>query len=223
MSRSSPRLPADPCCHAVRLIAGVRAGRRPNGTTCILHIGRVGGPCPAPERPTPDGYPQHCQARPAPAETRTLTGAKVLIPQCTPSLWRTVMSHPHSAAHYEPPPADVTPPSCAWGGRRPVEAIAGWSARHRETAVFGWLALVAVAYLIGGNCWSPPASSGTTRRPGLAPAAARRPGAGLRQRPQRAGHLQCPSPDQARMALARSSAADDAWMMARLSGISSAA
>ena len=30
-----------------------------------------------------------------------------------------------------------------------VEAIAGWSARHRKTAVFGWLALVAVAYLIG--------------------------------------------------------------------------
>jgi RND superfamily putative drug exporter len=30
-----------------------------------------------------------------------------------------------------------------------VETIAGWSARHRKTAVFGWLALVAVAYFIG--------------------------------------------------------------------------
>ena len=30
-----------------------------------------------------------------------------------------------------------------------MEAIAGWSARHRKTAVFGWLAVVAVAYLVG--------------------------------------------------------------------------
>jgi putative drug exporter of the RND superfamily len=64
------------------------------------------------------------------------------------------MSHPHSAAHYEPPPADVT--SQPRRARRPaVEAIAGWSARHRKTAVFGWLALVAVAYLIGQLLGSP--------------------------------------------------------------------
>ena len=64
------------------------------------------------------------------------------------------MSHPQSAAHYEPPPADVTPQP----RRAPppaVEAIAGWSARHRKTAVFGWLALVAVAYLIGQLLGSP--------------------------------------------------------------------
>jgi RND superfamily putative drug exporter len=36
-----------------------------------------------------------------------------------------------------------------------VETIAGWSARHRKTAVFGWLALVAVAYLIGQLLGSP--------------------------------------------------------------------
>jgi RND superfamily putative drug exporter len=30
-----------------------------------------------------------------------------------------------------------------------VERIAGWSARHRKTAVFGWLALVAVVFLAG--------------------------------------------------------------------------
>ena len=28
-----------------------------------------------------------------------------------------------------------------------VERIAGWSARHRKTAVFGWLALVAVLFV----------------------------------------------------------------------------
>ena len=32
--------------------------------------------------------------------------------------------------------------------RRPfVERIAGWSARHKKTAVFGWLALVAVLFV----------------------------------------------------------------------------
>ncbi len=30
-----------------------------------------------------------------------------------------------------------------------VERVAGWSARHRKTAVFGWLALVAVVFLAG--------------------------------------------------------------------------
>jgi RND superfamily putative drug exporter len=42
-----------------------------------------------------------------------------------------------------------TPPRHA-GARRPVvERIASWSARHRKTAVIGWLLLVAVAILIG--------------------------------------------------------------------------
>ncbi len=41
-------------------------------------------------------------------------------------------------------------------GRRPrrrapfVERVAGWSARHRKTAVFGWLALVALVF-VGGQ------------------------------------------------------------------------
>ena len=30
-----------------------------------------------------------------------------------------------------------------------IERIAGWSARHRKTAVFGWLALVAVVFVAG--------------------------------------------------------------------------
>src|SRR6202142_2981495 len=30
-----------------------------------------------------------------------------------------------------------------------VERIAGWSTRHRKTAVFGWLALVAIIVLAG--------------------------------------------------------------------------
>ena len=30
-----------------------------------------------------------------------------------------------------------------------IERIAGWSAQHRKTAVFGWLALVAVVFLAG--------------------------------------------------------------------------
>jgi hypothetical protein len=47
------------------------------------------------------------------------------------------------AAWSEAPPANISPPRRV---RRPaVETIAGWSARHRKTAVFGWLALVAVA------------------------------------------------------------------------------
>ncbi|MGN6796403.1 MAG: hypothetical protein ACTHJW_28795, partial [Streptosporangiaceae bacterium] len=57
------------------------------------------------------------------------------------------------AAWSEAPPANISPP---WRVRRPaVETIAGWSARHRKTAVFGWLALVAVAYLIGQLLGSP--------------------------------------------------------------------
>ena len=36
-----------------------------------------------------------------------------------------------------------------------IESIAGWSSRHRKVAVWGWLALVAVAYLIGQLLGSP--------------------------------------------------------------------
>src|SRR3984957_7710685 len=70
------------------------------------------------------------------------------------------MSRPQSPAHYEPPPLHDSPPPRrvrpARRVRRPaVETIAGWSARHRKTAIFGWLALVAVAYLIGQLLGSP--------------------------------------------------------------------
>jgi putative drug exporter of the RND superfamily len=45
-----------------------------------------------------------------------------------------------------PSPAETGPAAAAH--RRPVvERIAGWSARHRKTAVFGWLALVAVLFV----------------------------------------------------------------------------
>jgi len=59
------------------------------------------------------------------------------------------------AAEYQAPP--TTTGSAPPPRRRPpaVEAIAGWSARHRKTAIIGWLALVAVAYLIGQLLGSP--------------------------------------------------------------------
>ncbi len=58
------------------------------------------------------------------------------------------MSRPQSAARYEAPPTPINP--ARRSARKPaVEAIAGWSTRHRKTVLFGWLALVAVAYLIG--------------------------------------------------------------------------
>jgi putative drug exporter of the RND superfamily len=42
------------------------------------------------------------------------------------------------------------PPHRPPDGRRPVvERIAGWSSRHRKTAVFGWLLLVAVIFVLG--------------------------------------------------------------------------
>jgi putative drug exporter of the RND superfamily len=58
------------------------------------------------------------------------------------------MSRLQNAVRDEAPSTRVSPPHRRT--RRPaVEAIAGWSARHRKTAVFGWLAPVALAYLIG--------------------------------------------------------------------------
>jgi putative drug exporter of the RND superfamily len=46
----------------------------------------------------------------------------------------------HSEVGREQPPA----------GRRPVvERVAGWSSRHRKTAVFGWLLLVAAIFVLG--------------------------------------------------------------------------
>ena len=43
-----------------------------------------------------------------------------------------------------------SPPGAPPGGRRPVaERIAAWSAAHRKTAVFGWLGLVAIVFVVG--------------------------------------------------------------------------
>ncbi len=44
-----------------------------------------------------------------------------------------------------------TPENPSHNTRNPplVERVAGWSARHRKTAVFGWLALVAIIFVIG--------------------------------------------------------------------------
>jgi putative drug exporter of the RND superfamily len=48
--------------------------------------------------------------------------------------------------------------------RAPVtERVAGWSARHRKTAVFGWLLLVAAVFIAGqaiGSAQLPQYSSG---------------------------------------------------------------
>ena len=45
-----------------------------------------------------------------------------------------------------PSPAETRPAAAAHRGPV-VERIAGWSVRHRKTAVFGWLALVAVLFV----------------------------------------------------------------------------
>jgi putative drug exporter of the RND superfamily len=43
-----------------------------------------------------------------------------------------------------------SPPAAPPGARQPVvERIAAWSATHRKTAVFGWLGLVAIVFVVG--------------------------------------------------------------------------
>ena len=59
------------------------------------------------------------------------------------------MSRLQNTVRHEAPSTHASPPAPPDTRQGAVEAIAGWSARHRKTAVFGWLALVAVAYLIG--------------------------------------------------------------------------
>ena len=54
-----------------------------------------------------------------------------------------------SSARPETGAPDTSPPRSR-GSRPVVERIAGWSARHRKTAVFGWLLLVAVIF-VGGH------------------------------------------------------------------------
>jgi len=44
----------------------------------------------------------------------------------------------------------IPPAGTGGGSRRPVvERIAGWSARHRKTAVFGWLLLIVAIFAVG--------------------------------------------------------------------------
>ena len=64
---------------------------------------------------------------------------------------KVIMSQPQSSVLPEDS-RDSQPPRA----RAPaVERIAGWSARHRKTAVFGWLALVAVAFAAAQLLGSP--------------------------------------------------------------------
>jgi RND superfamily putative drug exporter len=59
-----------------------------------------------------------------------------------------MMRQPHSSVLPVPPPDAQDPPR---NRARPslTERVAGWSAIHRKTAVFGWLALVAVIFAAG--------------------------------------------------------------------------
>ncbi len=59
---------------------------------------------------------------------------------------------PSAAQHHAPGPE--TAPHRSRAGRPVVERIAGWSVRHRKTAVIGWLVLVAVIFVIGGHAGS---------------------------------------------------------------------
>ena len=63
---------------------------------------------------------------------------------------------PPGEAHDPPPPRpNVT------------ERVAGWSARHRKTAVFGWLLLVAAIFMAGQALGTrQPAGSTTPASPG---------------------------------------------------------
>jgi RND superfamily putative drug exporter len=57
------------------------------------------------------------------------------------------MERPPVVLHAEH--AEHTGPEPPRGKGPVVERIAGWSARHRKTALFGWLLLVAGAVVIG--------------------------------------------------------------------------
>ena len=108
------------------------------------------------------------------------------------------MSQPLSMAPYEAPPASISPPPRRV--RPPaVEAIAGWSARHRKTAVFGWLALVATVVrgvllpaamtLLGDRCWYLPRwLSWLPGRTGAAPSRRERPQGALAASPGPGGN-----------------------------------
>ena len=83
----------------------------------------------------------------------------------------------------ETPPE--TPPAGRSERRPVVERIAGWSARHRKTAVFGWLALVAVLFVAGQALGSKNLPSYDPGQSGQAERALHRPRRPITARPPR--------------------------------------
>jgi putative drug exporter of the RND superfamily len=63
------------------------------------------------------------------------------------------MGQPYNPVSTISPPSDAHDPPPAGGGRGEranlTERVAGWSARHRKTAVFGWLLLIAAVFMAG--------------------------------------------------------------------------
>ncbi len=59
------------------------------------------------------------------------------------------MRQPYSPVSPAPAPADTSDPPGARDRPALTERVAGWSARHRKTAVFGWLLLVAAIFMAG--------------------------------------------------------------------------
>jgi len=80
-----------------------------------------------------------------------------------------------SALLYGAEPVSPPPPRRTSGPM--VERVAGWSARHRKTALFGWLLLVVGAVMVGSmlgtknlNSYDPARRAGPERvlsRPGV--------------------------------------------------------
>ena len=61
------------------------------------------------------------------------------------------MRQPHSSVLPISPPDEAHDPPPGRRRERPnlTERVAGWSAAHRKTAVFGWLLLVAAIFMAG--------------------------------------------------------------------------
>ena len=61
------------------------------------------------------------------------------------------MRQPHSSVLPISPPDEAHDPPPGRRRERPnlTERVAGWSAAHRKTAVFGWLLLVAAIFMLG--------------------------------------------------------------------------
>src|SRR5690348_1023117 len=114
-------------------LTGLTLGVRRRGTHPVVL------PVPGEASPTPD--PAACRMLPrGPAKKAEER------PQRRPQPSEAPMKSPYALLHAGddatgPPPKPVRAPV--------VERIAGWSARHRKTALFGWLLLVAGAVVIG--------------------------------------------------------------------------